>query len=182
MAIPLCWAPGPQGGSGPRTYLSWVWWCRTMSAQVMPCARPAPGTAYQRPRRRDVKHVSGNWASKPALPGQPGRGSWPMALHFALQDPERLECWCSSGARCGHDEKRHHVLEARLPEITIPTLVVIEAEAPCPYADVLTDRLPRCTQVVVSDATPSASSVIPALRLGHAVMRFLLDCRGAHPS
>ena len=68
-------------------------------------------------------------------------------------------------------------LEARLHAITIPTLVVSEAEAlALPYADFLTERLPRCTRLVVSDATPAASSGIPALRLGHAVMRFLLHC------
>jgi len=60
----------------------------------------------------------------------------------------------------------------------VPTAVVIEAEsrAALPYADLLTERLPHCTKFVVSDATPAASSGIPALRLGHAVMRFLLHC------
>jgi hypothetical protein len=29
---------------------------------------------------------------------------------------------------------------------------------------------------VISDTTPAASSDSPALRLGHAVMRFLLHC------
>ena len=69
-------------------------------------------------------------------------------------------------------------LEARLHAITVPTLVVSEAEAfaALPYADFLTERLPRCTKLVVSDPTPAASSSIPALRLGHAVMRFLLHC------
>ena len=69
-------------------------------------------------------------------------------------------------------------LEARLHAITVPTLVVSEAEAlaALPYADFLTERLPRCTKLVVSDAIPAASSDIPALRLGHAVMRFLLHC------
>jgi hypothetical protein len=45
-----------------------------------------------------------------------------------------------------------------------------------PYADFLTEHLPRCTKLVISDATPAASSSMPALRLGHAVMRFLLHC------
>ena len=69
-------------------------------------------------------------------------------------------------------------LEARLHAITVPTLVVSEAEAlaALPYADFLTERLPHCTKFVVSDTVPTASSGISALRLGHAVMRFLLHC------
>ena len=69
-------------------------------------------------------------------------------------------------------------LEARLPAIAVPTLVVSEAEAGAvlPYADFLTERLPRCTKLVVSDPTPAAAPDVPALRLGHAVMRFLLHC------
>ncbi len=69
-------------------------------------------------------------------------------------------------------------LEARLHAISVPTLVVIEAAAPAvlPYADLLAERLPRCTRLVVADATPAASSRIPALQLGHAMMRFLLHC------
>jgi pimeloyl-ACP methyl ester carboxylesterase len=106
--------------------------------------------------------------------------SWHMALHFALYCPERLEALVLIGARdvamdavCGIMS-----LEARLHAITVPTLVVSEAEALAvlPYADFLTERLPRCTKLVVSDATPATSSNIPALRLGHAVMRFLLHC------
>ena len=106
--------------------------------------------------------------------------SWHMALHFALHDPERLESLVLIGAR---DVETNAIcgimsLEARLPAITVPTLVVSEAEAlaALPYANFLTERLPRCTKLVVSDATPAASSGIPALRLGHAVMRFLLHC------
>jgi pimeloyl-ACP methyl ester carboxylesterase len=104
--------------------------------------------------------------------------SWHMALHFALHDPGRLEGLVLIGA---HDVATDAVcgimsLEARLHAITIPTLVVSEAEALAPYADFLTERLPRCTKLVVPDATPAASSGIPALRLGHAVMRFLLHC------
>ena len=106
--------------------------------------------------------------------------SWHTALHFALHYPGRLEGLVLIGAR---DVETNAIcgimsLEARLPAITVPTLVVSEAEALAvlPYADFLTERLPRCTKLVVSDATPAASSGIPALRLGHAVMRFLLHC------
>ena len=106
--------------------------------------------------------------------------SWHMALHFALQSPRRLEGLVLIGACEVETETVGDVmaLEARLPEITVPTLVVIEAEslATFPYADLLTDRLPHCTRVVVSDATPTPSSRVPGLRLGHVVMRFLLHC------
>jgi pimeloyl-ACP methyl ester carboxylesterase len=103
-----------------------------------------------------------------------------MALHFALHRPERLEALVLIGARgvameavCGIMS-----LEDHLHAITVPTLVVSEAEASAvlPYADFLTERLPHCTKLVVSDTTPAASSSLPALRLGHAVMRFLLHC------
>jgi pimeloyl-ACP methyl ester carboxylesterase len=106
--------------------------------------------------------------------------SWHMALHFALHCPERLEalvligaCDVATDAVCGIMS-----LEARLHAITVPTLVVSEAEALAvlPYVDFLTERLPRCTKLVVSDATPAVSSGLPALRLGHAVMHFLLHC------
>jgi hypothetical protein len=106
--------------------------------------------------------------------------SWHLALHFALHYPGRLEGLVLIGA---HDVATDEVcgimsLEARLHAITVPTLVVSEAEAlaALPYADFLAGRLPRCTKLVVSDATPTAMSGIPALRLGHAVMRFLLHC------
>ena len=106
--------------------------------------------------------------------------SWHTALHFALHYPGRLEGLVLIGAR---DVETNAIcgimsLEARLPAITVPTLVVSEAEAlaALPYANFLTERLPRCTKLVVSDPTPTASSGSPALRLGHAVMRFLLHC------
>ena len=104
--------------------------------------------------------------------------SWHMALHFALHCPERLEGLVLIGA---HDVATDVVcgiisLEGRLHEIPVPTLVVSEAETIAPYADLLTERLPHCTKLVVSDVTPAASSGIPALQLEHAVMRFLLHC------
>jgi pimeloyl-ACP methyl ester carboxylesterase len=105
---------------------------------------------------------------------------WPMALHFALHCPGRLEGLVLVGTR---DVATHMLsdvtsFEANLPTITVPTLVVIEvaASAAMPYADLLAERLPRCTRVVVADPTPATSSRIPALQLGHAMMRFLLHC------
>jgi hypothetical protein len=106
--------------------------------------------------------------------------SWHMALHFALHYPGRLEALVLLGT---HDVETEAVcglmaLEARLHEITVPTVVVIEAEsrAALPYADLLTERLPHCTKLVASDVPPAATPGIPALRLGHAVMHFLLHC------
>jgi pimeloyl-ACP methyl ester carboxylesterase len=106
--------------------------------------------------------------------------SWHMALHFALHHPGRLEGLVLIGARHMATEAVGGVtaLEARLPAIMVPTLVVIEAEAVAALADadLLTERLPHCTRCVVSDVPPASSSSSPALRLGHAVMRFLLHC------
>jgi len=106
--------------------------------------------------------------------------SWPGALHFALRYPKRLEGLVLMGAQ---DVKTHVVrglmaLEARLHEITVPTCVLIEAQvlASLPYAEILTERLPRCTKLVVTDSAPFPSSSVPVLRLGHAIMRFLLHC------
>jgi pimeloyl-ACP methyl ester carboxylesterase len=104
--------------------------------------------------------------------------NWPMALHFALHCPERLEGLVLIG---GHDVATNVVcgiisLERRLHEIPVPTLVVSAAEILAPYADLLTERLPHCTKLVVADVTPAASSGSPALQLEHAVMRFLLHC------
>ena len=106
--------------------------------------------------------------------------SWPMALHFALHHPERLEALVLMGAQ---DVEAHVVrglmsLEARLHEITVPTCILMETQAlaSLPYAEILTKRLPHCTRLIISDATPSPSSGVPALPLGHSMMRFLLHC------
>src|SRR5262249_42932148 len=105
---------------------------------------------------------------------------WPMALHFALQYPECLEGLVLIGA---HDVEPDTVrgvmsLQARLPEMTVPTLILLEAQAQTvlPYAEVLAERLPRCTQIVVSEATPAPSASVPSLQLGHATMRLCLHC------
>src|SRR5262249_437128 len=105
---------------------------------------------------------------------------WPMTLHVALQYPACLEGLVLIGAHdVGLDTVRGVLaLQGRLPEIAVPTLVLLEAQGQTalPYAQVLAERLPRCTQVVVSDATPSPPAGVPALRFGHAMMRFLLYC------
>jgi pimeloyl-ACP methyl ester carboxylesterase len=106
--------------------------------------------------------------------------SWPMALHFALHFPGRLEGLVLLGTRDLTSPALSDVRSfgAQLSTISVPTLVVIEAAAAAalPYADLLAEHLPRCTRLVVADATPPASSSIPALRLGHAMMHFLLHC------
>jgi len=106
--------------------------------------------------------------------------SWPMALHFALHHPERLEALVLMGAQEVETNAVRGLmaLETRLHEITVPTCVLIEEQglASWSYAEVLTERLPRCTKLVVTDSAPSPSSSVPVLRLGHAIMRFLLHC------
>ena len=105
---------------------------------------------------------------------------WPVALHFALQHPECLEGLVLIGA---HDVEMDTVrgvmpLQTRLHEMTVPTLVLLEEQghAALPYAEVLAERLPHCTKLVVSDATLAPSPSVPALRLGHTMMGFLLHC------
>ena len=106
--------------------------------------------------------------------------SWPMALHFALHCPERLEGLVLVGTHEVATPAPGDIMSfgTRLSTISVPTLVVIEAAASAalPYADLLGERLPRCTRLVIADATPASSSRSPALRLGHAMMRFLMHC------
>src|SRR5215471_11889703 len=75
--------------------------------------------------------------------------SWPMALHFALHYPKRLESLVLMGVQDVEMQAARGLmsLEAHLHEITVPTCVLIEARAlaSLPYAEVLTERLPRCT-------------------------------------
>ena len=103
---------------------------------------------------------------------------WPMALHFALQHPECLEGLVLIGA---HDVEMDTVrgvmsLQTRLHEMTVSTLVLLEEQVhtTLPYAEVLAERLPHCTKIVVSDSPLAPSASAPALRLGHTMMRFLL--------
>lgn len=103
---------------------------------------------------------------------------WPMALHFALQHLESLEALVLIGA---HDVQMDTVrgvmsLQARLPDMTVPTLVLLETQVPaaCACAEVLAERLPHCTKMVVSDSVLAPSAPVPALQLGHTMMRFLL--------
>jgi hypothetical protein len=178
--FPLILAPGPQGVWSPYMPLFGEL-CRTIMYTAHDLAELPPSEALH-PRARaatmlgtflDVLSLERVYLASQAV-------SWHITLHFALHYPGRLEALVLIGTR---DVETHTVcglmaLEARLHEITVPTVVVSEAEslAALPYADLLTERLPHCTKLMVSDATPAASPGIPALRLGHAVMRFLLHC------
>lgn len=180
--FPLVLAPGPQGG-------------REVWAQYMPLLGELCRTiAYECQEEGGLQHRSLATSERVAdtlktfldvvglervyLASQ--SVGWPMALHFALQSPERLEGLVLIGAHdVAMDAGRSVMpLKARLPEITVPTLVLIEAQvrAALPYVDMLTERLPRCTQVVIPDATLSHSAHTPVLQLGHTMMRFLLHC------
>src|SRR5262245_35692670 len=95
---------------------------------------------------------------------------WPMALHFALQRPEGLEGLVLIGAHTMEMDTVRGVmaLQARLHQIIVPTLVLLEEQvhAAFSYAEVLAQRLPRCTKIVVSDSRLSPSASVPALQLG----------------
>jgi pimeloyl-ACP methyl ester carboxylesterase len=178
--FPLVLTPGPQGVWSPYMPLLGEL-CRTILYTAHDLAEIPPAEALH-PRARaaalldtflDTLSLERVYLASQAV-------SWHIALHFALHYAGRLEGLMLIGAR---DVETHAVcslmaLEARLHEITVPTVVVIEAEsrAVLPYADLLTARLSHCTKFVVSDTVPAASSSIPALRLGHAMMRFLLHC------
>jgi hypothetical protein len=178
--FPLVLAPGPQGVWSPYIpLLSEL--CRTITYTGHDLAEVPPSEGLHPSARAagllgtflDILGLERVYLASQAV-------SWHMALHFALHCPRRLEGLVLIGTR---DVETHTVcgitaLEARLHAITAPTVVVSEAEAlaALPYADFLTERLPHCTRLVVSNATPAASSGIPALQLGHAVMRFLLHC------
>jgi hypothetical protein len=178
--FPLVLTPGPQGIWGPYIPLLGEL-CRTIMYTGHDLAEVSSTEGLRASARAaemlslflDILGLERVYLASQAV-------SWHTALHFALHYPGRLEGLVLIGAR---DVETNAIcgimsLEARLPAITVPTLVVSEAEAlaALPYANFLTERLPRCTKLVVSDATPAASSGIPALRLGHAVMRFLLHC------
>jgi len=178
--FPLVLTPGPQGGWSPYIpllgELCWTIMYTGQELADLPSAEELHGSARAAEMLRIFLAILG--LERVYLASQ--AVSWHMALHFALHDPGRLEGLVLIGAR---DVETYAIggimsLEARLHDITVPTLVVSEAEAlaALPYADFLTERLPRCTKLVVSAATPTASSGSPALRLGHAVMRFLLHC------
>jgi pimeloyl-ACP methyl ester carboxylesterase len=178
--FPLVLAPGPQGVWSPYMPLLGEL-CRTIMYTSDDLTESSP-TAGLHPSARAAEML-GTFLDilgleRVYLAGQVV--SWHMALHFAIHCPGRLQGIVLIGARdvgtdavCGI-----MALEARLQEITVPTLVVSEAEslAALPYADLLAERLPHCTKVVASDATPAPLSSIPALRLGHSIMRFLLHC------
>ena len=139
--------PGPQPG-GPHT---------------SPCAADTLGTFLELLGLERVYLAS------------PSAG-WPMALHFALQHLESLEALMLIGA---HEVEMDTVrgvmsLQARLPDMTVPTLVLLEAQVPAACAEILAERLPHCTKMVVSNAVLTPSAPVPALQLGHTMMRFLL--------
>jgi pimeloyl-ACP methyl ester carboxylesterase len=106
--------------------------------------------------------------------------AWSMALHFALEHPERLEGLVLIGAHEVAMDTRRGVmsLPARLHTMSVPTLVLLaeQVHAAFPEAEVLAERLPRCTKIIISPSPLAPSASVPALQLGHAMMRFLLHC------
>jgi len=181
--FPLVLAPGPQGRRDVWTpYLPLLGeLCRAIAYECREAeGEPQHGGRHTSPGAADTLGMFLNILGLERVYLASQAVGWHMALRFALQHPECLEGIVLIGA---HDVDMDAVrgvmsLEARLHEITVPTLMLIEAQvqAALPYAEVLTERLPRCTQIVVSDSTLSPSAGVPALRLGHAMMRFLQHC------
>src|SRR5262245_30469965 len=178
--FPLVLAPGPQGVWSPYIPLLGEL-CRTIMytghalTEVLPAEgrHPSASAAEMLGTFLDILSLERIYLASQAV-------GWHMALHFALSYPERLEGLVLIGMRDVATDAVCSImfLEDRLQAITVPTLVLSEAEATAvlPYADLLPEHLRRCTKLVVSDTTPAAASGSPALRLGHAVMRFLLHC------
>ena len=178
--FPLVLTPGPQGIWAPYIPLLGEL-CRTIAyvghdlVDVPPAAgrHPNAHAAETLGTFLDILGLERVYIASQEL-------NWPMALYFALHYPGRLEGLVLLGTRDVVPYALGDVMsfEACLHTIAVPTLVVIEAAAcaALPYADLLAERLPHCTRLVIADATPASSSRNPALRLGHAMMRFLLHC------
>jgi pimeloyl-ACP methyl ester carboxylesterase len=176
--FPLVLAPGPQGIWDPYIpLLSEL--CRIIMYSGYDLAdSPSGGELHPGARAAEMLGTFLDLLGLERVYLASQAASWHMALHFALHYPARLEGLVLIGA---HEAATDIVdgirsLETRLHAISIPTLVVSEALGLADYADLLTESLPHSTRLVVSDVPPAASSGIPALRLGHAVMRFLLHC------
>lgn len=180
--FPLVLAPGPQGVWTPYMPLLGEL-CRVI-AYACACDAleevPQRAALHTSARAADMlgTFLDGLGLERVYLASQ--AVGWHMALHFALHYPGRLEGLVLVGARDVETDVVRSMmsLKVRLHEITVPTLVLIEEEvrASLPYAEVLTERLPRCTKLVVPASTPSPSSGVPVLQLGHTMMRFLLHC------
>jgi len=174
--FPLVLAPGPQGVWTPYVPLLGEL-CRTIAYA---CHELEEVPQHTSARAADMlgTFLDGLGLERVYLASQ--AVGWHMALHFALHYPGRLEGLVLIGARDVETDAVRGLmsLATHLHDITVPTLVLIEEQvrASLPYAEVLAERLPRCTRVVVSDSTPSPPSGVPALRLGHTMMRFLLHC------
>lgn len=178
--FPLVLAPGPQGVWTPYMPLLGEL-CRAIAyAGDAPEEAPQRQIAYTSAGAADMlgTFLDGLGLQRVYLASQ--AVGWHMALHFALHYPGRLEGLVLIGTRDVETDAVRGLmsLEAHLHEITVPTCVLIEAQvcAALPYAEVLTERLPHCTQVVLSDFTTSPLSGVPTLQLGHTMMRFLLHC------
>jgi len=174
--FPLVLAPGPQGVWTPYVPLLGEL-CRTIAYAWHELEEVPQHTSA---RAADIlgTFLDGLGLERVYLASQ--AVGWHMALHFALHYPGRLEGLVLIGARDVETDAVRGLMSLATPlhDITVPTLVLIEEQvrASLPYAEVLAERLPRCTRVVVSDSTPSPPSGVPALRLGHTMMRFLLHC------
>ena len=179
--FPLVLAPGPQGRRDVWSqYMPLLGeLCRAIAYECHETGLQ-PGEPHTSPRAADTLETFLEVLGLERVYLASLSVGWPMALHFALQHPASLEGLVLIGA---HDVEMDTVrgvmsLQARLHEITVPTLVLLEAQVrtALPYAEVLAERLPHCTQIVVSDATLAPLARVPALRLGHTMMGFLLHC------
>jgi pimeloyl-ACP methyl ester carboxylesterase len=106
--------------------------------------------------------------------------SWPLALEFALQYPQRLEGLILLGIHPVNPDRERHLLTlaTRLSTLTTPTLLLSTARVrtTSPVVDILCAHLPRYTTQVLADASASAPPNSLALQAGHATMAFLLQC------
>ena len=177
--FPLVLAPGPQGRRDVWSqYMPLLGeLCRTIAYEChQEDQGPQPGGPHTSPCAADTLGTFLELLGLERLYLASQSVGWPMALHFALQHLGSLEALVLIGA---HDVEMDTVrgvmsLQARLPDMTVPTLVLLEAQVPAACAEILAERLPHCTKMVVSDSILTPSAPVPALQLGHTMMRFLL--------
>jgi pimeloyl-ACP methyl ester carboxylesterase len=104
------------------------------------------------------------------LAGYAGGGQ--TALHFALHHPKRVEGMLLVGSHSPEES-----LAEFLSQTAIPMVQLVGGNTPTALATahLPTAQLLRCSRIVIPDAGTAPHREQP-LRLGHAMLEFLLHC------